>query len=416
MSPLTSRRRVLCLVATFTVIQLLLIPLLGFTPYPDCNGYMALAQQSTDAGGPYPVASQMGELAFLWNLGAVNLTQLSLWLFGSVTPLLIFYALMKGVTAWMFYQVVSRLANEKTAFVALIIYLLYPANYGESTSLLSELPFMFFSVAALYAVVRNHPLLAGVLLAVGNWFRPMALVFIVVLLVYYLVKRNQWLKCSANLVIGYVLMICVIGGVNYARTGRFFYQAATGWMALMQYSWDHDSDQAPDRAFFEGGDPNIIPADRHYDVLQKDSVWRSHFFVWLGNNTGEYLAQMPEKLARTYVSDNTTLCAFLPEKNEQMYEYLSLETLWREFPRLSVVQWLAVVNLLFYYLLLVGAVVGLFRCVRRKQHDVAVLCAGVILVGTAVLLFFGHGETRFHIPFMPFIILLTAFALQRHNR
>ena len=122
---------------------------------------------------------------------------------------------------------------------------------------------------------------------------------------------------------------------------------------------------------------------------------------------------MPEKLARTYVSDNTTLCAFLPEKNEQMYQELSMETLWTAFPRLSAVQCLAVVNLLFYYLLLVGAVIGLVRCVKSKRLDVAVLCGGVILVGTAVLLFFGHGETRFHIPFMPVIILLTAWAFHR---
>lgn len=416
MRPLSSPRRVLCLVATFTVIQLLLIPLLGFTPYPDCNGYIALAQQSTDAGGPYPVASQMSQLAFLWNIGAVNMTQLSLWIFGSVTPLLILYALMKGTTAWMFYQVADRLAGAKIAFVALVIYLLYPANYGESTSLLSELPFMFFSMAALYAAMRHHPLMAGVLLAAANWFRPMALVFVVVLIALYIVRQERRWRRIATLMTGYVLTICVIGGINYLRTGRFFYQAATGWMALMQYSWDHDSDTAPDRALFVDGEPNVIPADCQYDVLQKDSVWRSHFFTWLGQNTGEYLLQMPEKLARTYVSDNTAICAFLPEKNEKMYQHLSMETLWNAFPRLSAVQWLALVNLLFYYLLLVGAVIGLFRCVKSRHFDVAVLCVGVILVGTAVLLFFGHGESRFHIPFMPFFILLSAWALSKPKK
>ena len=412
-------------VAVFTLVQIVLVFLLGYTPYPDSNGYIALAEAANAAGEPYPVTADMNALAFLWNVGAINMTQLSLTLFGSATPLLVLYALMKGATAFCFYLLVKELADAKTATVALVLYLLYPANYGEATSLLSELPFLFFAMAACLVAVRRYALLAGVLLAVANWFRPMGLVFIVALIACFLIlygkavsgKRqvSLFLRKTAGLVAGFALMASVIGGVNYVRTGRFFYQAATGWMALMQYSWDHDSDTVPDRDFFEGGNPNVLSETHQYDVLKKDSAWRSHFGVWLSHNTGEYLSQMPEKLVRTYISDNTTFCAFLPEseKNEQMYERLSMETLSREFPHYSTVQWLTVVNLLYYYLLLVGAAVGLVRCLHLRRYALVALAAGVIITGTAVLLIFGHGETRFHIPFMPFFILLCAHCTRK---
>lgn len=97
-----------------------------------------------------------------------------------------------------------------------------------------------------------------------------------------------------------------------------------------------------------------------------------------------------------------------------MYEPLSMEQLKEDFPRLHIVQWLTVFNLLYYYLLLFTAIIGcmiLFRHSSSRNINVIVLCAGIVIIGTAVLLFFGHGETRFHIPFMPFIIILSATAI-----
>jgi len=32
----------------------------------------------------------------------------------------------------------------------------------------------------------------------------------------------------------------------------------------------------------------------------------------------------------------------------------------------------------------------------------------IVLLGTILLLLVGHGEARFHIPFMPFVIMLAA--------
>ena len=138
------------------------------------------------------------------------------------------------------------------------------------------------------------------------------------------------------------------------------YQAATGWMALMQYSWDHDSNQTADKPMFEHYDPNYISTSYSTDVLQKDSVWRSHFMIWLQHNQQEYVSQMPMKLIKTYISDNTAFCAFLPDKNSSkyMYEPLSMERLKEDFPRLHIVQWLTVFNLLYYYLLLFTAIIG----------------------------------------------------------
>ena len=379
------------LIAVFTVLQLIVLLLFGYTPYPDSEGYITLASDALSHQQPYPVASKINEYAFLWNLGAINIVELSLWLFHSVLPLLMVYSLMKGATAWFLYAITRKLAGQRAAMIALCLYCLYPANYGESTSVHSELPFMFFAMLSLYLCVCHRKyFLAGLVLAIANWIRPMGLVFLLSILIY---TYNNWRR-NGWLIAGYLAMIIIIGSTTYHRTGLFLYQAKTGWMALTDYSTNHSQSSM---AIRERADLN---------VAQKDSAWQSLFFEWLADHTLEYISQMPKKLVNTYASDNVNMCAFIPDKNQAQYMYqeVSMPTLASDFPRLSPVQWLTVSNLLIYYTLLITALASL----RHFRRETSLLPVSIILLGTLLLLFVGHGEARLHAPFMPFIIMLAA--------
>lgn len=384
------------LIAVFTLLQLVILAIFGYTPYPDSDGYQLLAQEAIEYGEPYPVSSLINDYPFLWNIGPINMTAASLALCHSITPLLVIYALMKGTTAWLFYAVTSKICGARTAFIALIIYIVYPANYGESTSLLSELPFMFFIMLGVYlSIVRNHSLLGGMMLAIANWFRPMAIVFLLAMIIYFLFK---WRK-SLKLFIGYAVTIMIIGCTSMWRTGLFLYQAKTGWMALTDYSTNH-SQQSME-----------VRDNRDWNVSQKDSAWRSLFIDWLKDHPKEYIKQMPAKLVNTYISDNVNMCTFIPNKEEKeyMYEEVSMQTLIKNFPMFSTVQWLTIVNLAIYFLILISALLELFYF----QRNTSILPCSIIAIGTLLLLFVGHGEARFHQPFIPFFIMLTAIFINR---
>lgn len=384
------------LIAVFTLLQLVILAIFGYTPYPDSDGYQLLAQEAIEYGEPYPVSSLINDYPFLWNIGPINMTAASLALCHSITPLLVIYALMKGTTAWLFYAVTSKICGSQTAFIALIIYIVYPANYGESTSLLSELPFMFFIMLGVYlSIVRNHSLLGGMMLAIANWFRPMAIVFLLAMIIYFLFK---WRK-SLKLFIGYAVTIMIIGCTSMWRTGLFLYQAKTGWMALTDYSTNH-SQQSME-----------VRDNRDWNVSQKDSAWRSLFIDWLKDHPKEYIKQMPAKLVNTYISDNVNMCTFIPDKQDAdyMYDEVSMKTLIKNFPMFSTVQWLTIVNLAIYFLILISALLELFYF----QRNTSILPCSIIAIGTLLLLFVGHGEARFHQPFMPFFIMLTAIFINR---
>ena len=42
------------------------------------------------------------------------------------------------------------------------------------------------------------------------------------------------------------------------------------------------------------------------------------------------------------------------------------------------------------------------------------LPVNVIVLGTLLLLFVGHGETRFHILFMPFFMILSSMFIEKY--
>ncbi len=398
-----TKQLVWSIIVCFVIFQLVTLFVFGYTPYPDSNGYILLAKECVEHNTFYPM--NLTDIHFLWNIGSINAVVLSLYLFNSIYPLLLFYSILQGLSAWFVYDIAKKLFNDRIAFISLLLFVCYPANYGGGTSVLSETPFIFFSLFSLALFLRGNNFISGITLALANYFRPLALVFIVAMLVYSIFKKRRFVV----LLIGYTIITCSIGLANYIVKDRFFTQGAMGWMGLMQYSWDHDSDKEEDYLLFNGKDPNIIE-NESYDCLQRDSVWRSHFLMWVAQNKMEYIKQMPEKVVRTYISDNVNFCTFLPDKHNKVYMYdeISITKLIDDFPRYSAVQVLVILNLLYYYILLVTAIIGFCMCVVRGNVSVAALPATAIIAGTLMLMAVGHGEARFHQPFMPMFILFSS--------
>lgn len=346
---------------------------------------------------PYPVASQLHDLPFIWNVGAINLVALSLKSCGSIMPILCVYSLMKGCSAWLVYKIAYCLFKDKAAFITLILYVAYPANYGESTSVLSELPFTFFILLGILAALKRQNVIGGMLMAFANWIRPMGIFFLLSTIIYQFIAKKK--KALRNIVCGYLLMIAYLSFMSYFRTGYCIYQAKTGWMALLQYSVDNSPEN----------DDYYTKADG-YNAIQKDSVWQKRTIEWIVKNPKEYIKQMPKKLAKTYISDNVNFCAFLPNKNESEYMYgeIDMRTLTHSFPNYNATQWLTVYNLIYYYILLTLFIAGIIMAIRRHGLTTFAFPIGVVAIGTGMLLLAGHGESRFHIPFMPFIIMIGA--------
>lgn len=148
-----------CWVLTIGFLLLLLGVLIvfGYTPTNDGEGYIEYAQIAIADRQPYPTLHHIIGKPYIWNMGIINLVALSLGLTKSLYPLLILFCIMKALTAWLLAHTTAKLFNRQTALIALILYILYPNNWGQSTMLSSEIPMLFFTMLALYTAPLSSP-------------------------------------------------------------------------------------------------------------------------------------------------------------------------------------------------------------------------------------------------------------------
>ena len=91
-----------------------------------------------------------------------------------------------------------------------------------------------------------------------------------------------------------------------------------------------------------------------------------------------------------------------------MYNSLSMVSLFKEFPHYNFAQWLTLYNLIYYYVLM-----SIFLLSYRQTRKVLSLTWLIFAIGTLFIALVGHGEARFHIPFMPFIIINVAYSINQ---
>ena len=96
------------IITVFTLLHILILYIHGYTPYPDCRGYMELTQDRVRRYSPYPTTEYVKERPIIWNLDAINDTALSLRKSKSIMPPLLIYSFMKGNAAATLYGITKK--------------------------------------------------------------------------------------------------------------------------------------------------------------------------------------------------------------------------------------------------------------------------------------------------------------------
>ena len=165
--------KILAIIAsTYCIALLLFLAIFGYTPTNDGDGYIEFAQVCIQSKQAYPCLPLIVGQPFIWNIGSINLTALSLLWFGSLYPLLIFLCFLKALTVLLIGQIAHKLFSGKVAIIASLMFVLYPNNIGQSTTILSEIPMICFALAAFYIAITQEKLLyllfAGLTFGLAN--------------------------------------------------------------------------------------------------------------------------------------------------------------------------------------------------------------------------------------------------------
>lgn len=416
-----SKRLIYLLAAIYLVWLLTVLFIFGYTPTNDGNGYLEYAQWCLSEGSPYPTISIYQQTPFIWNIGIINLTELSLWIFGSILPILLLFCVLKAAIAFLTALIAGKLFGERIAIAAIILFILYPNNWGQSTMLSSEIPSTFLCLMAVFLVV-NHTFknpwtyaFIGVLLGLANWCRPTAAIFIVSIIIYLLISNNKSYRKAiqpiGTLLAGFLLFIVVVGTSCYLRTGHFVYQARNYWFSMVDECYDGAA-VAPHwgQPIWPEGTPRYIEGHEQMNCFDFDRIWRQRSIDYLKDHKLNYLKKIPGRLYYMYQSDYDYCTFLIAEKSDAANNYITLPIrhILTEISTLSRTQWLALVCLIFYGALLILAFIGTVRLFRQCRFMQLFLPLFILVAGSLALVLVMHGETRFKDPFMPYLFMLAA--------
>ena len=434
--------------AVYLATLLAVVAIWGYTPCNDSDGYIELARQSIAYGEPYPCWPTIYGKPFIWNIGQINLIALSLWTTGSIMPVVVLMCVMKAATALLVATTGRKLFGPYAGLAAIVLFVLYPNNWGQSTMILSEIPAITFAMAAVAMMVgegsgttKNNSnygpfkdnkglghsknvlktvpwraMVAGALLALANWFRSISLVFLVAFFLYYLIfTRRQIISRFVPLMVGYVAFIIIVGTSCWMRTGYFIYQGDTLWFNMAEATYETSVAPHYGSEMYPRGTARYIAGREHMTAIECSAIWRERSLEWLKDHKIDYLEKVPGRLMYMYVNDMDNLTAFISDKSKAENNYITLpyRHLLTEIGSLSGVQKLAVANLVYYLFLLAGFVVTtIVMLVKRMNIKQLFLPVFIVVGGSLAIVLAVHGETRFKEPFMPFIFIVVGAGLQ----
>lgn len=399
----------------FFLLAILLV--FGYTPTNDGDGYIELALICLEEGQPYPCTRIIETSSFIWNIGAINLVDASLWLFGSVKPLLVLMCLLKALTALLTQKIARKLFSARVSIAAMLIFVAYPNNWGDATTILSEIPAVFLALSATYLLLSEGRfqlfLTAGILLCLSNWFRSVAPIFIVSFAVYFIIfRREQLKKRLLPMLLGYALCATALGTETYLRTGHFVYKGDTLWFNVCSDAYDGAS-VAPHYGEdpYEKGKPRYIENMERYDCFERSDIWRDRCLAWIMENKAEWLKKVPLRMVYMYFNDIDNMAFCLPNKSDAERNYITLpyRNIGRELPNLTAAQYAALLCTAAYYFIMLLSLGGFALLINRREWGKAALPALIIVIGTLSITLVIHGETRFKAPLMPFFIMVSAY-------
>ena len=399
----------------FFFFLLAILLFVGYTPTNDGDGYIGYALMSLKDRQPYPSHSTIMGQPFIWNIGQINLIALSLWLTRSIMPVLVLMCALKAATAYVVARIAELLFNHRTGLIAILLYIAYPNNWGQSTMLLSEISSVALALTALYLTLKYNRakawIAAGLLFAIATWIRPISPIYIGSAFLYHLFfNRKLILKRYACVVGGYAALLIGFGSSCYLRTGYFLTQPTTVWFNFAANTYEKSTKVEYNQPVYPKGTARYIANREKLTALQCRDIWRQRSLQWLGNHKIAYLKKVPGRLFWMYYEDIDNIPAFLKDKQraENNYVTLPVTSIAHQINSLSPIQYFALINEICYIIIILMAVVATAQLLLKREYRSTFLPLFIIVAGSLALVLVSHGETRFKAPFMPFFFVLAA--------
>lgn len=393
-------------------IALRLAFILAFPMEPDSDGawYMERAAEIS-AGIGYQEA---GHPTAFWPVGYPAAAALSMMVFGPGLPgplilNLISAAAILLLIGWFGRKVAG---SELAGRIAMLLYAVYPAHIAYTGAPLSEPISTALLMAAFAALIRGSArfrwfAVAGLLFGLATLMRPQFVLFPAgALVALWLLRRDlRWQRALAGALALYTASFAVIlpwSLRNVDQLGSFVFVSTNGGVALITGANDLATgghmhiERSP--LWAEVGIPWDSRVERQVEI---DARLKAMATDWIAQHPGEWAAMGVRKVVLLWLKDTDGFWGFAES-------YPDDADAWR------ALQW---ANQLFYVLMMGLAGFAFFAgfagFVRGRDNEAGLLLLACTPVFVTLLAFGFTGQTRYHYPAMPFVLVAAGWSATR---
>lgn len=393
--PLTALWAILLMAFALRLAWALAVPVV---PVSDSQAYLVLAQ-SLAAGKGYAWAD--GTLTAFWPPGTSFIYGALFSLFGPGFGSIVALHLVAGVAlVYLGYRLAAALFDQRVAIWAAALLAAWPLLIQFTTILASEILFLVPVLAAMLLVIETrsprwpHWLAFGALLAVATYIRPTATPLIVLL------PLLQWLRDrSLKPLLGWILiggLVCFLATWPWkARNTELFGQPTSLSTNFGANLWMGNNPQS--RGAYQSLDAYAGISNEK----QRDDRMKNDALQFIRDNPGEFLRLGAWRLIHTF--DRETIGV--------VWNVGGIE---QKFgPDSTVNKLLKLVSTAYWYAVLLAALAGLVLLARRDGWRVMSNPVFVVSGFFAAIPVIMVGQDRYHIPLIPMLACLAAYAVQR---
>ena len=399
------RRPFALLLLVFLFVQVALVSFLDSRQVSDARTYIELAHASMQAGSLYPTAADKFS-NFIFAPGYINYLIGMFTLFGDNVRAVLYVNIILNVTLLLEVVFIAKaLFGERVAGITAIGFCLYLTNYGVVMYTYTELLYCVLAYGALALFLRRGGgksfALAGVMIVLANWVRPLAIVFIAAMFLIAFLHKIGWRKVGLFLS-GAAATFLLIGTVTYSNLGTFNTTSTTSGYNLLMGA-DDTADGRFNANVFKDGATGDIPNRENLTFAERDRYWKDHAIEWIKQHPLDYALLIPKKLYYMYYKDAQFIASLTGNRTNQDLEGKGMVTKFLFYATQGY-------NQLFYLFLLSMAAYGSVKLLLRRDVRACILLA-VVVLGTGMTII-TVGEQRYHYPYLMVLLILAAYSVQ----
>ena len=374
----------------------------------DQAAYMRMAQDCYERGVWYPNADYINA-SYIWAPGLINFFILQLKLFGTLKFNYIFNLAMNIGILWNVFILSNRWFSRRTALIATTLFCLTFSNIMVVLPAGTEIPFLFLALMAFTLSLKKKCgwlIMAGTMFAFANWIRPLVIIFLPVILLFFYMKKYN-VRHYIALLLPLIFFTLSFGWMAQRQIGHFVYQSTTSAVNLIMTANDKAYGGVSTSLFKDSTSTCFIENAQNRTFLEKDSIWKARSIAWIKEHPAKFMGLYMLKFVGLYVEDSWAERPILggdafvdKAAHGKADKKAIIERVWNMLSK-SIV----------YYIILVLFVIAVVKYRTSWCSDKGYLLL-IFALGTLTTCIFSVSP-RYHYPMMFAITIWAAYGIDR---